>query len=185
MVLEYYSMTTFRIAHAFATECETEAHTLPDICRQSKMLEESYTKLTNECEDRPYDVAYYCIFESRPKDMEISSYPDVAYCAISKKRAIGEASWKNYNIGEIATDHDTGTLSVKVVVLLDSDTERDGGITPEVQAYLTAHGKKVNTGKQPRLIYQQSIFQAPFGKPSPLPLGGLPALQQSGLPSLR
>ncbi|KAJ8971356.1 hypothetical protein NQ317_002963 [Molorchus minor] len=101
MILEDTGLTTFKLSYSFVQQCDTEVHTLLPVVRQSMNILAAYDKITTESDANNHSAKYYYIFHSRLSELEISKYPDVAFCAIMKQKYYGSQSWANYEFSDL------------------------------------------------------------------------------------
>ncbi|XP_045477877.1 uncharacterized protein LOC123683023 [Harmonia axyridis] len=82
LVTQNYMMSTLRMSLNFHDMCETQASTLHSVFSQGDELTDQYRALEATVKrEEEIKIHHYCVVNPRPKWMEASAYPDLAFCA--------------------------------------------------------------------------------------------------------
>lgn len=125
--------------------CETQASTLHSVFSQGDELTDQYRALEATVKrEEEIKIHHYCVVNPRPKWMEASAYPDLAFCAQVRQTALGGASWANYKGSKLETKINRSTLIEKTAINLGSEGCIGVGLEPAIAQYLQSKGKIID-----------------------------------------
>lgn len=154
LITQFYALSTVKLAAAFAEMCDTEAHTLVPVIEQCVELIDNYTNFRNRYANLDYNYYHHCVIEEREPWMEAAKFADVVYCAQLRQVALGDKTWGNYKMSNLATTQEKGILGAKTAVSLESTAAGGQILDPRVLEFLAARGKQVaqNASADPRVL---------------------------------
>lgn len=145
LILEFTGMTTLKLAKEFAEACETEAHTILEVVRESKVILKEWEKIENKSKDTGIHSCYYYIWHGQDSSWEINKYRHLVFCACSKRKTDSPStSWDNYVVGVGETNVSKVILQQKTLIPLIASDTTTIGLSQEVLDYLQSRNKQVN-----------------------------------------
>jgi len=140
-ILSYAGMTTMQVAYQFGSNPTTAAHTLLPVVNQTKKLIADFKTIQTKVAEQ-YKIEYMYLQDLVAKEFEVATFPDLAYCALYKKKSAAlNTSWDNYVRNITNTECDVGELQRKTALDL-IDTADTGAVDSTCLKFLEEHGKK-------------------------------------------
>ncbi|CAG9840806.1 unnamed protein product [Diabrotica balteata] len=112
MVLSWTGMTTVKLANSFADSTDSHAHTLKTVRDDITRLQTAFSRKQERCKDLHYEIPFQWLMEGQDPNLEISKFPELAYCTLYYLKINVKGPWENFR-GKIETRESRRLLEEK------------------------------------------------------------------------